>query len=98
MTDLALQLAALEEDKVTPGLLGFTVVAVLAAATWLLLRSMNKQIKRVNFEEAPVRREVPVQRGDTSDAADAEPAGDAAADDGTAEGAENRETQGNGAK
>lgn len=98
MTDLALQLAALEEDKVTPGLLGFTVVAVLAAATWLLLRSMNKQIKRVNFEEAPVRREVPVQRGDTSDTADAEPADDAAAADGTAEAAENRETQGNGVK
>lgn len=95
MTDFALQLAALEEDKVTPGLLGFTVVALLAAATWLLLRSMNKQIRRVNFEERPANQDVPSQRASAPDADPADP------DQGTApdsDAAENRETQGNGAK
>ncbi|MEU8139602.1 hypothetical protein [Streptodolium elevatio] len=95
MTDLALQLAALEEDKVTPGLLGFTVVAVLAAATWLLLRSMNKQIRRVNFEEAPIQRDLPVQRtsasDETPDAATPDP-------ENPADAADNRKTQDNGAK
>ncbi|MET7297853.1 hypothetical protein [Embleya sp. NPDC005575] len=51
MTPLALQLAV-EESKVTPGLLGFVVVAAIAVATWLLLKSMNKQLKRVDFEES----------------------------------------------
>ncbi|MGW1993062.1 hypothetical protein [Embleya sp. NPDC001921] len=50
MTPLALQLAV-EESKVTPGLLGFVVVAAIAVATWLLLKSMNKQLKRVDFDE-----------------------------------------------
>lgn len=50
MTPIALQFA-LEDDKVAPGLLGFTVVAVIAAATWFLLKSMTKQLKRVDFEE-----------------------------------------------
>ncbi|WP_020556532.1 hypothetical protein [Embleya scabrispora] len=51
MTPLALQLAV-EESKVTPGLLGFVVVAAIAVATWLLLKSMNKQLKRVDFDES----------------------------------------------
>ncbi|MCF2528192.1 hypothetical protein [Yinghuangia soli] len=80
-TDLALQLAELNEDKVTPGLLGFTVVAVLAIATWLLVKSMNKHIRGVNFEE----KDVPAPRA-AEDGTPAEP------------GADDRETQGNGAK
>ncbi|MEU0935171.1 MULTISPECIES: hypothetical protein [unclassified Embleya] len=51
MTPLALQLAV-EESKVTPGLLGFVVVAAIAVATWLLLKSMNKQLKRVNVNQS----------------------------------------------
>ncbi|WP_436776098.1 hypothetical protein [Yinghuangia sp. YIM S09857] len=94
MTDFALQLAALEEDKVTPGLLGFTVVALLAMATWLLLRSMNKQIRRVNFEEPPPRRDVPTQRDDTPDDP-SNPESAAAPGDETSD---TRETQDNGAK
>jgi hypothetical protein len=50
MAPLALQLAV-EESKVTPGLLGFVVVAALGIATWFLLKSMNKQLKRVDFED-----------------------------------------------
>jgi cyanate permease len=42
---------ALDEDKVSPGLLGFIIVALLALATWFLLRSMNNQMRKVNFEE-----------------------------------------------
>lgn len=44
---------AVNPDKVTPGLLGFIVFAVLGAATWFLLKSMNRQFKKVDFEEQP---------------------------------------------
>ncbi|UGQ09380.1 hypothetical protein LO772_20830 [Yinghuangia sp. ASG 101] len=68
MTPLAMQLAALDEDKVSPGLLGFTVVAVLAVATWILLKSMTKRLKRVDFEEKDIRG------GDTGGARAGDPA------------------------
>jgi hypothetical protein len=38
------------EDKVQPGWLGFFVVLGLGIVTFLLWRSMNKQLKRVNFD------------------------------------------------
>jgi hypothetical protein len=38
------------EDKVRPGWLGFLVVAGLCVVTYLLWRSMNTQLKRVDFE------------------------------------------------
>jgi hypothetical protein len=44
-------LLAVKDSRVTPGLLGLLVVALLVAATVFLLRSLNKQLKRVNFEE-----------------------------------------------
>ncbi|WP_051970001.1 hypothetical protein [Kitasatospora azatica] len=44
---------ALDETKVTPGLLGFVVFAALGVATWFLLRSMNSRFKRIDFEEQP---------------------------------------------
>lgn len=43
----------LDENKVTPGILGFIVFAVIGGATWMLMKSMNKQFKRIDFEEAP---------------------------------------------
>jgi hypothetical protein len=49
------QVLALDEDKVTPGALGFLVVVLLGVATWLLIRSMNKQMKKVDFEERDPR-------------------------------------------
>ncbi|GAA2259454.1 MULTISPECIES: hypothetical protein [Kitasatospora] len=51
-TDLATGLA-LDDAKVTPGLLGFVVFAALGVATWFLVKSMNKQMKRVDFAEEP---------------------------------------------
>ena len=44
-------LAAVDESKVTPGLLGFVVVALLGVATYLLIRSMNRQIRRIDLPE-----------------------------------------------
>lgn len=37
------------ENNVTPGVLGFVVVALLGVATYLLIRSMNRQIKRIDL-------------------------------------------------
>ncbi|MEV5505768.1 hypothetical protein [Streptomyces orinoci] len=42
----------LDQNKVTPGVLGFIVFAVIGGAVWLLMKSMNKHMQRVNFEEA----------------------------------------------
>lgn len=40
-----------DKDKVTPGVLGFIVFAVIGGAVWLLMKSMNKRMKKVDFEE-----------------------------------------------
>ncbi|MFJ9583085.1 hypothetical protein [Streptomyces acidicola] len=42
----------LDEDKVTPGVLGFIVFAVMALAVWGLMKSMSKHMGKVDFEEA----------------------------------------------
>ncbi|MFF8725268.1 hypothetical protein ACF073_02100 [Streptomyces sp. NPDC015171] len=42
-----------DENKVTPGVLGFIVFAVMALAVWGLMKSMNKQMQKVDFKEAP---------------------------------------------
>lgn len=44
-------LLAVADDRVTPGVLGFIVVALLGVATWLLIRSMNRQLRKVDFPE-----------------------------------------------
>ncbi|MCZ9347313.1 hypothetical protein NGM37_57400 [Streptomyces sp. TRM76130] len=46
-------LAEVDEDKVTPGVLGFIVFAVMAVAVWFLMRSMNRHMGKVDFEETP---------------------------------------------
>ncbi|MEU1087866.1 hypothetical protein ACFYPN_03295 [Streptomyces sp. NPDC005576] len=43
----------LDKNKVTPGVLGFLVFAALAVGVWLLMKSMNRHMGRVNFEESP---------------------------------------------
>ncbi|MFH9421366.1 hypothetical protein [Streptomyces sp. NPDC017529] len=52
-----------DKDKVTPGVLGFIVFAVIGGAVWLLMKSMNKQMKKVDFEESP---EAPAASGGTA--------------------------------
>ncbi|MDX3851738.1 hypothetical protein [Streptomyces sp. AK02-01A] len=43
----------LDKNKVTPGVLGFIVFAVMAIGVWLLMKSMNRHMGKVDFEEAP---------------------------------------------
>jgi hypothetical protein len=70
---------AIQDQKVSPGVLGFLVVAAIGVATWLLIRSMTRQIRKIDFSEdaidverkaAPVQeKEAPVDAG----AADSDP-------------------------
>ena len=59
-------LAATDQD-VSPGVLGFLVVAALGVATWLLIRSMNRQMRKIDL---------PDDRGDTGDPGAADDGGD----------------------
>ncbi|MDW4907083.1 hypothetical protein RB628_17440 [Streptomyces sp. ADMS] len=59
MTHLVSFAAEVDEDKVTPGVLGFIVFAVMALAVWGLMKSMNKQMGRIEFKEAPDPEETP---------------------------------------
>lgn len=42
-----------DKNKVTPGILGFMVFAALAVGVWVLMKSMNRHMGKVNFQEAP---------------------------------------------
>jgi hypothetical protein len=42
-----------DKNKVTPGVLGFLVFAALAIGVWMLMKSMNRHMGRVDFTEAP---------------------------------------------
>ncbi|UUS32708.1 MULTISPECIES: hypothetical protein [Streptomyces] len=55
LTQLVPLAAELDKNKVTPGVLGFVVFAVMAVAVWALMKSMNRHMNRVDFEEAPER-------------------------------------------
>jgi hypothetical protein len=57
-------LVAVDESKVTPGLLGFVVVALLGVATYLLIRSMNRQIRRIDLPDEPADDAHDVGTGD----------------------------------
>ncbi|MGW2820656.1 hypothetical protein ACWC24_06565 [Streptomyces sp. NPDC001443] len=41
-----------DENKVTPGVLGFIVFAAMALAVWALMKSMNKHMGKVDFKES----------------------------------------------
>jgi hypothetical protein len=64
---------AVDESKVTPGLLGFVVVALLGVATFLLIRSMNRQLRRIDLPddvrdpEAPAAPDETVAEGEQRD-------------------------------
>jgi hypothetical protein len=44
-------LADVNENKVTPGLLGFVIFALIGLALWWLMKNMNKQFHKIDFEE-----------------------------------------------
>jgi len=69
-TDLVTVVSAPEDSEVNPGLLGFVVVALLGVATWLLIRSMQRRLKNVNFDE---RREPEDRGGAAHEAHDGRP-------------------------
>lgn len=66
MTQLATLAKEVDEDKVTPGVLGFIVFAVMALAVWGLMKSMNRHMSRVDFKESP---EPQTDAGDSQDSA-----------------------------
>lgn len=43
---------AVDDDQVTPGVVGFLIVVALGVATWFLIRSMLKQLKKIDFDES----------------------------------------------
>ncbi|OON81430.1 hypothetical protein [Streptomyces tsukubensis] len=51
MTQLVPLAKEIDENKVTPGVLGFIVFAVMAAGVWALMKSMNRHMRKVDFEE-----------------------------------------------
>lgn len=53
MTHLVPLAKEVDENKVTPGVLGFIVFAVMALAVWGLMKSMNRHMKKVDFAEDP---------------------------------------------
>ncbi|MER5735968.1 MULTISPECIES: hypothetical protein [unclassified Streptomyces] len=53
LTQLVPLAEELDKNKVTPGVLGFVVFAVLALAVWALMKSMNRHMNSISFEETP---------------------------------------------
>ncbi|MFE7131168.1 hypothetical protein ACFVIM_09945 [Streptomyces sp. NPDC057638] len=51
MTHAATLAKELDENKVTPGVLGFLVFAALAVGVWFLMKSMNRHMERVRFDD-----------------------------------------------
>lgn len=56
-------LAEFDKNKVTPGVLGFIVFAVMALAVWFLMKSMNRHMGRVDFKEAQEADQNPSGKG-----------------------------------
>jgi hypothetical protein len=53
MTHLVSFAKEVDEDKVTPGVLGFIVFAAMALAVWALMKSMSRHMNRVDFTQVP---------------------------------------------
>ena len=71
MTHLVPLAKEVDENKVTPGVLGFVVFAVMALAIWGLMKSMSKHMGKVTFEEsekAEVRAPASTNAGSGSEA------------------------------
>ncbi|GAB7104074.1 hypothetical protein JCM4814A_23880 [Streptomyces phaeofaciens JCM 4814] len=59
MTHLVPLAKEVDENKVTPGVLGFIVFAAMALAVWALMKSMSKHMGKVSFEETPADEDTP---------------------------------------
>ncbi|MGW7821326.1 hypothetical protein ACWGLF_25050 [Streptomyces puniciscabiei] len=59
-------LADLDQNKVTPGVLGFIVFAVMALAVWGLMKSMSKHMNKVDFKESPDPEEKQTENADSA--------------------------------
>lgn len=59
--------AELDDNKVTPGLLGFVIFAVMAVGLYMLMKNMGKQMKKIDFEERKPAVPAPA-KGEPSDA------------------------------
>ncbi|WP_078601037.1 hypothetical protein [Streptomyces violens] len=70
MTHLVPLAKELDENKVTPGVLGFIVFAVIGGAVWLLMKSMNKHMRKVDFEQQPDAATAKSDAGDGADGGD----------------------------
>lgn len=81
MTHLVSFAKEVDEDKVTPGVLGFIVFAAMALAVWALMKSMSRHMNRVDFTQVPDPKaeqperpeQSPVDADATANAAEAEP-------------------------
>jgi hypothetical protein len=49
----------LDDNKVTPGLLGFVIFAAIAIGLYALMKNMGKQMKKIDFVEQPEQPESP---------------------------------------
>ncbi|MFF7732834.1 MULTISPECIES: hypothetical protein [unclassified Streptomyces] len=84
MTHLVSFAKEVDEDKVTPGVLGFIVFAAMALAVWALMKSMSRHMNRVDFTQVPdpkadqqEQAELPEQPGAEPSRSKAEPSGQA---------------------
>lgn len=51
----------IDEKLVSPGLLGFLVVAAIGFALYFLVKSMNRQISKIDFDEGDGERRPPAE-------------------------------------
>jgi hypothetical protein len=67
MTLAALAAAASASNDVEPGVLGFLVVAAMGVALVFLLRSMNKQFRKITPDPGPPEGDGAGEEAQTSD-------------------------------
>ncbi|MFI6851980.1 hypothetical protein [Streptomyces sp. NPDC050416] len=77
MTHLVTFAKEVDEDKVTPGVLGFIVFAAMALAVWALMKSMSRHMNRVDFTQVPDPKAEQAEQAEQAEpeSADAETSG-----------------------
>ncbi|MEU9627981.1 hypothetical protein ACFZDB_07980 [Streptomyces luteogriseus] len=75
MTHLVSFAKEVDEDKVTPGVLGFIVFAAMALAVWALMKSMSRHMNRVDFTQVPDPKAEQPEQTPADAEAEAEPSG-----------------------